>query len=370
MQVFKAFFKIAKKQISACAIYLAIFAGITIMFTNMGEDQEQGYESSSADIAVFDYDNSPESEKLMEYLDMKHDIKDMEDNESELLDYLYYQELDYVLYIEEGYAESGELTNSKRPGSNTGIYIDNQIAAYEKSMSTLIDSGCSVDEAFEITIEALDEKELISVKGNASTRNDFYFYLYIPYALTMMLFNGLAPVIIAFNRKAVSDRTNISSMPLKSKNMQLMLGSVVLSTVMWVLFVAISILLYGRSETGVPLYGILNSFIYMILAVGIVSIVGNFNLNWQALSMVSNVIGMGLCFLGGIFVPMEVFSDSLLAVAKFIPTYWYVEAQYNIFFGGTTGELYKCFGIELLFALVFFAIALVISKRKRLSRAA
>lgn len=335
-----------------------------------GGEQEQYYEGSSGDIAVFDYDNSPESEKLMEYLDMKHDIKVMEDDASELLDYLYYQELDYVLYIEDGYAESGELTNSKRPGSNTGIYIDNQIEAYEKSMSTLIDSGCSVDEAFEITVEALDEKELVSMKGNSSTPNVFFFYLYIPYALIMMLFDGLAPVIIAFNKKAVSDRTNISSMSLKSKNIQLMLGSVVLSTVMWVLFVVISVLLYGRSETGVPLYGILNSFIYMILAVGIVSIVGNFNLNGQALSMASNVIGMGLCFLGGIFVPMEIFSDSLLAVAKFIPTYWYVEAQYNIFFGGTAGELYKCFGIELLFALVFFAIALVISKRKKLSRAA
>lgn len=373
MQVFNTFFKITKKQLGSCIMYFVIFIGLISMLTGLGSRQREGFEDYSESIVIFDRDNSVVSQKLVEYLGTIHKIQEMDEDENKLLDYLYYQKIDYILYIEDGYMTSGELTNVKRPGSNTGLYIDNQIASYEKSMSALMESGYSTDESYDITIEALNKEGLVSfASDNVSKSNMYYYYVYIPYIYIMILFNTLAPVLIAFGRREISDRTNVSPISHKSKSLQLIMGSVLLSISMMAIFVAFSIVMCHNDinmMTDKFLYSVLNAFIFMLVSVGLVTIVGNFNIGAQAISAISNIVGLGFSFLGGIFVPMEMFSDGLINISKFLPTYWYVLAQDNIFSEGRVEDLYKYLGIELLFALVFFSVSLVISKRMKLRRA-
>lgn len=371
MQVFSTFFKIVKRQIGSCALFFGIFIGLLTILSNMGGEQRHDYESYSCQLAIFDRDGTEASAMLVKYLEDRHSIVSVEDDDTMIQNDLYYEVLDYVLYIEDGYEKTGKLTNIKRPGSNTGMYVDNQIESYENSMQSLMASGYTLSEAYDITMRAMDDEGLVVLKGKNVSKKPgvYYFFLYLPYILMMMLFSGLGPVLVAFNRREVSDRVNLSATPVRVRNRQLVLGCVTFSAAIWILFIIFSFVLYGGKvlEDG-WIYGILNALAYTAVAMSMVSIAGNFNLSQQNISMISNVVGLGFCFMGGVYVPMEIFGDGLLAISRFLPTYWYVRAHDGIMLGSQPAKIVQYIGIELLFAMVYLAVAMLISKQRKLAR--
>lgn len=371
MQVYKTFFGILKKQIGSSMIFFGIFMGLLIALSKMGAEQRNDYQSYSCKLAIFDRDHSEASEKLTEYLSGTNEIVGIKDDEETIQNYLYYQEIDYVLYIEEGYAETGSLSNIKRPGSNTGMYMDQQIAGYENSMAALLETGYTMDEAYELTMDALSEEGLVTMQGSGSAEKPetYNFFLYLPYVFIMMSFSGLGPVLVAFNRREVSDRVNVSAMPVKSRNLQLAFGTITSGIGLWLLFMLLSVVMYGNSAfANGMVYDMLNALAFTVVSLGIVSIAGNFNLSQQNISMVSNIVGLGLSFLGGIFVPMEIFGDGLRSVMKFLPTYWYVTAHEKVMSGADVAQILPCVGVQLLYGLVFIAVSMLISKRMKLAR--
>lgn len=366
MQVFNTFFKIVKKQLPSFIIYFSIFGVLIGFMSNMGTGNN-AYKESRMDIAIFNNDGSAKADYLEEYLGTIHDVMVIEDDEETIQDYLYFQVLDYVLYIDEGF----ELTNIKRPGSKTGIYVDNHIANFEKTYDAFVLAGYSEAEAYEKTMEAMDTVELVSLKGESGGKPTiFYFYLYFTYIVISLLINTLAPVIIALNRKEVKERSMMSPFSDKKRNGQIIAGSVLFSLVIWGIMNILSFVVCGFDLFKADnMYYLLNSVCYLILSVGVVCIVSNFNLKAEAISMISNIVSLSLSFLSGVFVPMEIFGEGMMRIAKCTPTYWYVRGCYNISDGIINNETFMYMGIQLLFALAFFAVALVISKRVKLSRA-
>mgnify|MGYP004503666547 FL=1 len=372
MQVYKTFLRIFKKQIGSCMIYFCIFLGLMIGFSKMGGKGTDKYETYSCKLAIFDRDNSEASRMLTDYLSQIHEMVDVPDDEKVIQNNLYFWELDYVLYIENGYENSGRLTNIKRPGSNTGMYVDNQIASYESSMSALMDAGYDMDSAYDITLEAMSDEGLVKVYGNSVEKKPeyYYFFLYLPYVIIMMLFNGLGAVLIAFNRQNVSDRVNVSPVPIRKRNIQLAAGVATLGVGTWLLFMILGYIMYGAVLINAKtIYLILNSLVFTLISVGIVNIVGSFNLSTQNIAMIANIVGLGFSFLGGVFVPMSIFSEGLKKVSMIIPTYWYVMANDGIMLDENIGNIMQYIGIEVLFAAAFMVISMLISKRKKLARA-
>ena len=87
------------------------------------------------------------------------------------------------------------------------------------------------------------------------------------------------------------------------------------------------------------------------------------------LSGLLNVIGLGTCFLGGVFVPQEILPDEVLKVAHYIPTYWYIKMNDLIKnMGKANNEFFSVFGkgigIQLLFAATILVITIVIVRTK------
>lgn len=366
MQVFNTFFKITKKQISSFITYFIIFIVLLCVMSSIGTGNN-AYTESRLSVAIFNDDTSAKAQYLTEYLTEKHDIVTVENDDETIRDYLYYEILDYVLYIGDGCT----LTNIKRPGSTSGTYADSQIDTFCKTYDAYILTGCSEEEANEKTLQALDSESLVSMKGKGTKKPTiYYFYTYLTYILIGLLINAMAPVIIALNRKAVRERTDIAPITAKSRNIQMVAGTVLLSLAIWLVMIVVSVVMF-REELfrGRNAYIILNSLCYLILSTGLVSIVSSFDMKPQIISMVSNVVGLSFSFLGGVFVPMDIFSDTILTIAKFTPTYWYVIASEKIFAGTVDNSVFLSMGIQLLFALAFFTIAMVISKRRRLSRA-
>ncbi|MCM1273395.1 MAG: ABC transporter permease [Clostridium sp.] len=368
MQVFNTFFKIAKKQIPITLMYIGIFAVLCIMMGGTSENDEDAYNFSACDLVVVDRDNSEESAMLVKYLEKIHEVDSKSDyTDEQIQDYLYYQKIDYVLYIESGYAKTGELTNIKRPDSKVGEYIDSQISVYESNMNALLLAGYSNEEAYALTLTASSAEGLVTfMTGEEQVPPIYYALIFAPFVLIMVMFYVLAPVLAAFNHKEISKRLNVSPITSASKNIQIVFGQIVMSILVWILFLAFLYLYYGiQNMDGKLPFILLNSMAMVIIAASMAGIVGNLRLRGDTLNVIANITGLAMSFLGGVFVHIKYMGSTMLKVARFMPTYWYINANEKIFNGDNANDIFMCIGVELLFALVFFMVSMVISKQMR-----
>ena len=154
--------------------------------------------------------------------------------------------------------------------------------------------------------------------------------------------------------------------------MELAFGCGAYSLCIWLLFMVLGVAVYhGSMFTEKALYAMLNSFVFLLISIALTLLLSCFDLAvnvMNVVNIVSNLLGLGMAFLGGVFVPQNMLSDEVLAVARFLPTYWYVRA--NNMLAGFSTEIFdmhlywNAIGIQLLFALTAFALTLVASKLK------
>lgn len=386
MQVFKSFFIIAKKHIGQSLIYFAVFLIISILIASEASDNsKKNFTASSINICIVDKDGSTASESLKDYLGKKHHIFDLKTNDQNVLqDNLYQQKVDYILFIEENFEKkllSGNTTNlishSQLYDSTSSYFANQQIDEYIRTVTLYTSGGFSLDDALDKTTSALLYDSNISVvdfdnKESSSSDYIFYYFQYLPYVLISMLILGMAPILITFRKKDMDNRISSSALTLRSKNLQLTLGCIVWGLAIWLFFIIMCGFLGGFnwlfSTNG--LLCILNNFMFFIICVTITLLISTFSVSKNVLSMISNVIGIGMSFLCGIFVPQWLLGSKILSLSRFLPAYWYIKA--NNMISGFSGETmsytnyWKYIGIEALFFAAIFSIYLVASKYRKI----
>ena len=388
MQVFKTFLKIAKKRFPSVLLYYIIFTVIVIALSKIGaSDHETSFTATKADICIMDEDDSTASHALSDYLFSIHNPVTLKDTDTMTLqDALYYQEVDYILTIPEGFEEQLTASDAKdflqismRKDSSNGYFVDQQVNEYLSSVRLFMAGGFSLSEAVTKSAEALSEGndtsilniEEDNVKGTQIGLT--YFFQYLPYVLINMLLLGMTPILITFNQKDLGARISCSSLSLKSKNTQITLGCIVFCLFVWLLFILTALFIYGAdslfSVNG--LRSLLNSIMVLLFSVALSLLISTFSLKAQSLSMIANVVSLGLSFLSGIFVPQYLLGKGVLAIAHFLPTYWYV--RINSMLGGmsdeilTTGKYWRFIDIQFGFFVAVFCIYLVSSKYQKRS---
>lgn len=392
MQVFKTYFRIAKKQLRGTLIYIGIFAAIMFLMSSFSsEEASTRFQSSSLDIAVIDEDHTEASEALVSYLGSIHNLVSLPDYKQEtLFDSLYYSRISYVLTIPSGYSKrlSGLdmeelLSGSKLNNSARGYFIDQQLDEYLNSVTLYLSGGYSLDEALARTASAFtEEADVTLIDFDAETESTVnsmmvYFFQFFPYIFLSVLILGMAPILIVFHQKELRCRIRCSALSQHSINFQLTLGCIVYTLLLWLLFMLGALLFYGPSDLlshqGLLLIG--NSAAFLPVGVAITLLLGtlisseNKNNTTNVLNMVANVIGLGMSFLCGIFVPQYLLGDAVQAIAHFLPAYWYVRNSNMI--GGFSGEAmsYSTYwtgiGIQLLFFAALFAVYLVAARQKK-----
>ena len=383
MQVFKAFFTIAKKRLNAVIIYFIIYAVICVLFAFTGQDSYTDYfQASALYVTIADEDDSAASRALTSYLASIHNVTEFDGDKEYLLDQIYYRTLDYSLTIPAGFEEkllvgdTNELLSTMMiPGSTRGQYVDQQITLYLQTLQLYLANGYSMDTAIEKTdtsVACVPEVKVISFHGEESSTNSsaFYFFQYLPYIFICMLFAGMAPILVTMNGSGLKERTACSALPSRKRTAQLSLGCTLYSLVVWGLFLLLYFVLYQKDALQANAgYAILNSFVFLLFAVATALLISYFTPNDNTVNMLANIIGLGMAFLCGVFVPQSMLPDSVLSVAKFLPAYWYVRA--NDMLGGFGKEVFDmefywlCIGIQLLFTVAIFAVTMVFSKQRR-----
>lgn len=389
MQVYKTFFKIAKKYLGGCLIYLTVFMIIMVSMSMISSKEgNDRFSAKSIKFTVIDEDNSQASKALIEYLSSKHELIEMKSYDKESLqDNLYYEEISYILNIPEDYEEKLEkgsfqnlLSHTMKSDSAAGYFFNQDLDSYINTLRLNLSGGYSLEEAIKETADTVKntdtEVDTIKFEKVASQKENgiFYFFQYFGYIIISILLVGISPILISFRQADLSARISCSSYSKVKQSIGIGLGCLTYSLAQWLVMVICSIVIYGPeqafSRNGILC--LLNSLIYTIVVIAITLLVGSFKLSSSALSLVANVIGLGTSFLCGIFVPLWLLSDKVIAFSKFLPTYWFIKN--NNMISGFSGEavslssFWNNIFIQLLFAVAIFCIYLVLNiSRKRKS---
>ena len=150
----------------------------------------------------------------------------------------------------------------------------------------------------------------------------------------------------------------------------MMIANFIFVCIFFIIMISIGIML---SPSKVASFGlglnILNSFVFLFSALAISYIVGLTAKSENVVGAIATIVSLGLAFLSGAFVPQFLLSDTVLKVARFTPNFWYVYtndkiAEITTFTKANVSELLGYMGIQMVFAVALFCIAIVISKMK------
>jgi ABC-2 type transport system permease protein len=129
------------------------------------------------------------------------------------------------------------------------------------------------------------------------------------------------------------------------------------SLIQSLLIVAVGALVFGVSW-GDPLAAGVLVIVFSAVGAGAGLLVGSLGGNEDRVSAISPPAGIVLGALGGCMVPLEVFPESMLTVAKAVPHYWAMTAwQRLVFDGDGVGAIVTPLLVLLGFATVFVVLA-------------
>lgn len=387
MTVYKGYLKLWSKELHLVFLYFTIFMSVGLMMQfAASRKQEESYASEQLDIAVIDEDGGELAKGLKEYLGNLHNIRDIGETAKEIQEALFYRKVKYVVTIpenfERGFLERGEkLKTTKVPGSEQEVYLDSQIDTFLNGVRVYTAGGYSVSEAIGHVKNIEKNKAEVNMLANngAGGMKASYVYLfqYFPYIMLAVL-GYSSGVLISFRRKEIRQRMYCSSKSVIRQNMAGGAAFVTIGGIIWAVCMAIVLAMSGKEflKSANIGYYLLNSLVMVLVALAVAFMLGMFardnatHSGDHNLSAVVNVISLGMSFLCGVFVPLEVLGKEVKAVAQFLPVYWYevineMLGEFDVLTTEMLGTLWKGMAIQGAFAVACVAVALGVGGRVR-----
>ena len=377
MKIFKAFFMVMRKYAYNFTLYMGIFCGVLFggVLPHVDENTAKEYVSPTVDYAILDLDESDLSKGLCEYLEKTHVKKEINSFEENLVrDDLYSRYIGAAIVLEKGFQEgfeNGETAKYVRfydiPDNMYSVVFSNCVSEYLKYIRQQ-PAGTSMAEATAKAIDTLGKKiEVTYPEDTSAVPRDktYYFFLYMPWILTLMMIVSLTPVLARLNEERIRKRVYASPYKFTKMNSEIYLAMLIVG-------LGVCAVLFGIAEmthtvnSNVGLY-VVNMLVLMLVALSITFFVSKFVKNDMIISLIGNVVGLGMSFLCGVFVPQSVMSPTILKVAHILPAYWYVKANdaINAYKPGNLSSVFGPIGVELLFAVTLFGAGLYAAKVRR-----
>ncbi len=403
MQVFKAYFKVMRSSTVSLAINLGVFLGLAVFLSVMAPSTAVvDFEPTKTSVAVINRDSDAEiAQGLVDYLARTSQLVQYPDDEEKLQDALFYRKVEYIAIIPAGFSDafmSGEDCTIQKvivPDSSSSYYVDMSINKFLNTARLYRayagggeeggngGNGENGENGFQARLVAAAMANLavetpVTMKSSRSLNSErpgySYYYAYCGYALLAMVMTGVSSIMMAFNETDLYLRNLCSPLPRRNMSLQLAAGHSVFALGCWAILVLGSLILHGNTILSSGLLGLyfLNTLAFAAVCTSIGFLVGSLVKSCGAQSGAIHVIAMSMSFLGGVFVPQSVMSKPVLAVAKFLPSYWFVRANDAIgdlvrITADAVRPIYGSMLIQLGFAVAIFSVTLFLSKERRVS---
>ena len=292
---------------------------------------------------------------------------------------LFYRNAEYIVQIPKDFYETcivdeNPLSVTKVPGSYSSFYVDQQINAWLNSIRTYTAAGFSQKEAAAAALEqSVSEVTMYHDEETAvETPGYTYYFRYIPFLFLAVLCYSMGYILLAFRKEDIQKRMLASAISTRRQNLEGLLAMFTISLLLWLIAVVGAGVMYGKEllTSKVLGYYLLNTFLMLTIALSLAYLIGLFMKNSNMLNGITNIVSLGICFLSGVFVPMNIMNKKVLRVAQFLPVYWYENvnetlSRYHVVSGKIAVDIWKSMGIEIMFTLALLALILAVSKYKR-----
>ena len=382
MSVFNAILKSTK----ACIVSIIVYFSVFVLFGNISakataSTKDTMFEDSVVTVAITDNDNSALSRGLVDYLKETENVVDPQTTSiKEMNDNVRFLIYDYALIIPEDYSErarAGEtedLLEYVAPGATAPQFLlTEKIRTYMQDVMVYLNSDYSEDEAIALTKEnmiELSETKARVIDTSDENHRSFYtgMFTFNGYTLLMILCISISSVLGFTKDIDVKNRINVSGMHFKTKNAAT-IAAVFCIGIVITAAVTIVVGLMGLSDSNEKLlFYCINVFALMLIGIGMAYMISAITTNENIINMVTNMFVLSMSFFCGVFIDLQFLSPAIVKFAHFLPLYWYTavirlinDTPADKILGKT---FYEYLLIEILFASIFFAAGLIISKKK------
>ena len=407
MTVFRGYMTIISRNLGPLITYLIIFIALVLMINSQIKDtQRDMFKAHSAKITVIDEDGGARAKALTDFLKEGNSVKTEYRSKADLVRDLYTEETEYVVKIPKGFtyaathgktSETGAGSDMSRnavsrkdkdrpllkvsqvPGSTVGFYLENSIEQYMREVDVYTAAGFSETEAQKKAIslrKKITENPAVNMETvkKSSSRFEAYvfFFRLVPYLFLSLLIYAVAFVFKAFSDRGLRGRISASPVTQRSRNLQSTAAFAILFGGIFAVTMCLP-MITGISDFYAAPYAwifILNALCMLAVGGSIAILIGRITKNDVAVSALSNIISLGMCFMGGCFIDLSMLSSKARTIGRLLPVYWYERT--NDILGGKSGGLSgddaatitRFMFLQLAFAFVLTLITFIYSRYK------
>ncbi len=385
MQVFRA----ALKAFFRHPIYLLIYV---VLLSCMGVFMGMSMNDAPSDeylewprVAVVDRDGQELSQGLRAFVLDQGEAVEVHDSERALQDAVMQELASYILIIPKGFSADfarAAATGAKMP--EVQVIISSQ-SMDVTMMDSLVDEYLGVARTYTVALADASQSEVVARTNTAMAHtanvsvvqttdapplsNAFLVYLQFEgYTILLSIAVCSAVVISRFGREEMHRRVAASPVPQLSVNLQIAAACLVIMLACWAFVCVLGLVAFGGRIAGVaaPVVAAALAALlcYSLFGLAFGFLVGQMTDNELVMNAVSNITGLVISFLGGVWISLDLVGEPIVTIAKFTPVYYYngaIKAALDPAGGGFTSEALANMGIVCLFALVVFCIGLAIS---------
>jgi ABC-2 type transport system permease protein len=377
MTVFRLYFKILKRNFFLVVIYFGVFIAITLATMNSRNSNAFSFTNTRTDVALIDYDDSDLSRGLKDYLQNYVNYKDIRPNRVD--DALFYYDIKMYIEIPEGFAASLETEEIIPIGVKTipdsaGVFaVQGIIDKYADLAYIYLKNDLAPrEELIERIANQLDQE--IEVEALELNQHDYsdavYYHNYMAYVVIALMISVMGSIMLAFKPLEIKRRNHIASISDKKMNMILYLCNFILGFSFFLGLGVLSIILY--SESMLTANGWLlqfNSFLFTLCIIALAYMLVTLFDSPNFLGALGTILSLGLSFITGVFIPQQFLDETILTIGKIFPTFYYVQNNALISelqsVSDISGPILRNWLIVFGFAVVFFTVSIIVSKRRQ-----
>lgn len=351
-----------------------LFFGIAVLFAQ--NESAEVFETRSMNIKVVNPSDSEIADGLIDYLSTNNEVDVVSDyDRDQIVEEVYLMEVNGAVIIDEnieskfvnGASTVEILTDPRGSGS---IHLNNEVSKYFRFLNADYNYTGTVDT--ENTLSTLEHGITVNIANpeNASEESDFegmkFYTNYAGYIIMLMLLLFIGNIMTEFNKPELRDRVRVSPLKTVSYTTQIISAQSIMGLFSVLILFFGGIFIRWDSLDGVPLDKIFVALLLISLfTLALQFVISALTTNKFLINGIANFISIGMAFLSGIFIPMEVLGETAHNIANFLPLYHFTQiyAASDI----TWSESFIHVMILILFIITMLIIGIIFENKRKSS---
>ncbi|GAB3057835.1 ABC transporter permease [Salinicoccus sesuvii] len=374
MTIFKAIVLHFWKYKYLMLIFLSVFFLFAVGFSQ--NSNSQTYSSEALDLKVVDQSDSEISRGFIDYLAVDNNVEVMgaEADTNELEEEIFLGISDGIIQIPPDFesrlnasSPAVEVTSDQR--GMVHMQLENIINRFFVFLNATSSTSEEVD--FEqmntMPTEGITVKlhESVDVASQSNFMSMSGFVNFAGYWIMLFLLIVVGNVMSEFNKVELRQRVNVSPMPTRSLMLQTIAAQAVIGLFLVCFMFFGGILLRLEHLENLPLGKMLVALLLITtFTLSVHYVIGALTTNKFIINGLANFLAIGMAFLSGIMMPLEVMGEAAQNIAQYLPLYHFTQIYASPDISWVDSSLPIL--VLILYITAFLIIGMILENKKKI----